>query len=213
MHHRVRSVPSAATSCARAACPTRSAARTKRCCRVYGVPYAPLPLDFEALFGRGAPRILEIGFGMGETTADIAAAHPENDYLALEVHTPGRRQPAQADRRARAHERAHRSARRGRRARAHDRAGDVRRRAHFLSRPVAQEAPPQAPADTAAVRRSLLASRLKPGGYVHVATDWEEYAQQILEVLCGGAAAAQHARRASRRAPTTGRSPSSSSGD
>src|SRR6188474_895169 len=56
---------------------------------VYGVPYAPRPLDLTALFGRSAPRILEIGFGMGETTAEIAAAHPENDYLALEVHTPG----------------------------------------------------------------------------------------------------------------------------
>ena len=56
---------------------------------VYGIPYAPQPLDLDALFGRSAPRILEIGFGMGETTADIAAAHPEIDYLALEVHTPG----------------------------------------------------------------------------------------------------------------------------
>src|SRR5687767_13091034 len=56
---------------------------------VYGVPYAPRRLDLGALFGRSAPRILEIGFGMGETTADIAAAHPQIDYLALEVHTPG----------------------------------------------------------------------------------------------------------------------------
>src|SRR5687768_2285437 len=55
----------------------------------YGVPYAPAPIDLDSVFGRTAPKILEIGFGMGETTAEIAAAHPENDYLALEVHTPG----------------------------------------------------------------------------------------------------------------------------
>ncbi len=54
-----------------------------------GVAYANLPLDLDALFGRHAPRILEIGFGMGETSAAIAAAHPEIDYLGIEVHTPG----------------------------------------------------------------------------------------------------------------------------
>ena len=56
---------------------------------VYGVPFSPTPLDFAKLFGRRAPTILEIGFGMGETTAEIAAAHPEHDYLGVEVHTPG----------------------------------------------------------------------------------------------------------------------------
>ncbi|MBI5918773.1 MAG: tRNA (guanosine(46)-N7)-methyltransferase TrmB [Nitrosomonadales bacterium] len=55
----------------------------------FGIPYAAQPLDLEQAFGRSAPKILEIGFGMGDSTAAIAAAHPENDYLALEVHTPG----------------------------------------------------------------------------------------------------------------------------
>src|SRR6185436_15708294 len=55
----------------------------------FGAPYSTAELDLDALFGRHAPCILEIGSGMGETTAEIAAAHPENDYLALEVHTPG----------------------------------------------------------------------------------------------------------------------------
>jgi tRNA (guanine-N7-)-methyltransferase len=55
----------------------------------YGIPYEAKPLDLDAAFGRSAPKILEIGFGMGVTTAEIAQAHPENDYLALEVHTPG----------------------------------------------------------------------------------------------------------------------------
>ena len=47
------------------------------------------PLDLAAMFGRNAPRVLEIGFGMGEATAAMAAADPERDYLAVEVHTPG----------------------------------------------------------------------------------------------------------------------------
>ncbi|HEY9447712.1 MAG TPA: tRNA (guanosine(46)-N7)-methyltransferase TrmB, partial [Burkholderiales bacterium] len=55
----------------------------------YGVPYQSATLDLEVLFGRSAPKILEIGCGMGETTALIAQAHPENDYLGIEVHTPG----------------------------------------------------------------------------------------------------------------------------
>ncbi|MDX9707781.1 MAG: tRNA (guanosine(46)-N7)-methyltransferase TrmB, partial [Azospira sp.] len=54
-----------------------------------GIPYTAAPLDLDAVFGRAAPKILEIGCGMGETTAAIAAAHPENDYLGLEVHAPG----------------------------------------------------------------------------------------------------------------------------
>jgi len=54
-----------------------------------GVAYVAQRVDFETLFGRAAPRILEIGFGMGETSAAIAALHPESDYLGIEVHTPG----------------------------------------------------------------------------------------------------------------------------
>ena len=46
-------------------------------------------LDLEGLFGRDAPKVLEIGFGMGDTTAAMAAADPDRDYLAVEVHTPG----------------------------------------------------------------------------------------------------------------------------
>ena len=56
---------------------------------VYGIPFAAAPLDLEHVFGRAAPKVLEIGFGMGETTAAIAAAHPEIDYLGIEVHSPG----------------------------------------------------------------------------------------------------------------------------
>ncbi len=55
----------------------------------FGLEYATEKLDFDAVFGRKAPRILEIGCGMGETTATIAAANPEHDYLGIEVHGPG----------------------------------------------------------------------------------------------------------------------------
>jgi tRNA (guanine-N7-)-methyltransferase len=55
----------------------------------FGIPFARAPLDLDRAFGRAAPQILEIGFGMGDTTADIAGRHPENDYLGVEVHSPG----------------------------------------------------------------------------------------------------------------------------
>ena len=48
-----------------------------------------IPIDLSALFGRNAPRVLEIGSGMGDATADMAAEDTERDYLAVEVHTPG----------------------------------------------------------------------------------------------------------------------------
>ena len=148
----------------------------------YGIEYADEPLDFDRVFGREAPRVLEIGFGMGETTATIAAAHPEIDYLALEVHTPGVGSLLkELDERG---------------------IGNVRIVQHDAVEVLTQMIP-GASLDGAHIfvpdpwpkkrhhkRRliqpplvSLLASKLKPGGYVHAATDWEEYAQQILEVF------------------------------
>src|SRR5690242_20111125 len=56
----------------------------------YLVPYAAdEPLDFAALFGRSAPVVVEIGFGMGDATAQIAADRPGDDFLGIEVHAPG----------------------------------------------------------------------------------------------------------------------------
>lgn len=55
----------------------------------WGIAYTPDPLDLAVAFGRPAPVIFEIGFGMGRTTAEIAEAHPQNNYLGVEVHTPG----------------------------------------------------------------------------------------------------------------------------
>ena len=148
----------------------------------YGVPYNGSPLDLDGLFDRGAKRVLEIGSGMGETTAQIAASQPENDFLAIEVHTPGV----------------------GSLLKQIEAAGltNVRVIQHdaveVLEHMIAPEAldgihiffPDPWPKKRHHKRRliqppfaKLLASRLKRGGYVHVATDWEEYAQQILQVL------------------------------
>ena len=55
----------------------------------FGVPYAASKLDFDLVFGRRAPRVLDIGFGMGETTATMAGARPDVDFLAVDVHGPG----------------------------------------------------------------------------------------------------------------------------
>jgi tRNA (guanine-N7-)-methyltransferase len=55
----------------------------------YGVEYRDEPLELAALFGRDAPRTLEIGFGNGENLVALALAHPERDYLGVEVHRPG----------------------------------------------------------------------------------------------------------------------------
>src|SRR5215212_1463295 len=55
----------------------------------YVLPFAAHPIDFAAVFGRVAPLVVEIGFGMGATTAAIAAATPEVDFLGIEVHPPG----------------------------------------------------------------------------------------------------------------------------
>lgn len=151
----------------------------------WGVPYRKEPLDLTGLFGRSieqAAKILEIGCGMGETTAAIAAAHPENDYLGIEVHTPGVGSLLKE------------IEERG--------LGNVRICQHDAVE-VLRDMIPQAalsgvhvffpdpwPKKRQQKRRliqpplvRLLSERLLPGGYLHCATDWEEYAQQMVEVL------------------------------
>ena len=146
------------------------------------LPYRAEPLDLAAAFGRQAPTILEIGFGMGEATAHIAALMPETNFLCCEVHEPGvgallKRIGEQGLRNIRIC--------------AHD-AVDVLD--HMLQ------------PDTLAgmhvffpdpwhkkrhnKRRLLqspfvakLAAHLRPGGYLHCATDWQPYAAQMLQVL------------------------------
>ena len=148
----------------------------------FGVSYARNHLDLAAVFGRVAPVVAEIGFGMGETTARIAAENPAIDYLGIEVHAPGV----------------------GSLLRQVDAAGltNVRVVSHDAVEVLRDMI---APATLAGIhvffpdpwpkkrhhkRRlvqpafaALAASRIAPGGYIHVATDWEEYGAQVLEVL------------------------------
>ena len=148
----------------------------------FGILYLPEPLDLDRIFGRAAPRILEIGSGMGETTARIAAQHPENDYLAIEVHTPG------------VGSLLNRIAELGLanvRVIQHD-AVEVLR---DMIAPAALDGahvffPDPWPKKRHHKRRliqppfvALLVSRITAGAYVHVATDWQDYAQRIMEVL------------------------------
>jgi tRNA (guanine-N7-)-methyltransferase len=148
----------------------------------FGIRYAAQALDLDLAFGRSAPRILEIGFGMGDSTAAIALAHPENDYLALEVHTPGVGNLLKlidnqhiANIRIIQHDAVEV---------VRDMLGDAaldgvhiffpdpwHKARHNKRRLI------QAPFIAA------LVQKLKPGGYIHVATDWQDYAQQVLSVL------------------------------
>ncbi len=149
---------------------------------VFGIPYAPALLDLDPAFGRNAPKILEIGFGMGETTAAIAGAHPDNDYLGIEVHTPGvgslLKQIGElglANVRIIQH--------------------DAVEVLDKMITPASLDGahiffPDPWPKKRHHKRRliqgplvALLASRLKPGGTIHAATDWQEYAEHILAVL------------------------------
>ena len=148
----------------------------------WGIPYRAAVLDLDAVFGRIAPKILEIGFGMGETLAATAAAHPENDYLGIEVHTPGvgsllKQISAQGLNNLCIVQ--------------HDAVEVLRDMiAPGTLAGVQIFFPDPWPKKRQHKRRliqpplvTLLASRLAPGGLLHCATDWEEYAEQMLAVL------------------------------
>lgn len=149
------------------------------------LPYTPAPLDAAAAFGTpaaGQPLILEIGFGMGDATAHIAALMPEKNFLCCEVHEPGvgallKRIGEQG-------------------------LTNIRILQHDAVEVIDHMLPegsldgihiffPDPWHKTKHHKRRLiqpllvakLAARLKPGGYLHCATDWEPYAQQMLEVL------------------------------
>ena len=159
---------------------------------VHGIAYAPGALAFEQVFGRRAPTILEIGFGMGETTAQIAQAHPENNHLAIEVHTPGVgsllkliAEGGLSNLRLIQHD-------------------AVEVLEHMIAPASLAGAhiffPDPWPKKRHHKRRliqpafvALLASRLAPGAYVHAATDWREYAEQILAVFAAEPALANTA--------------------
>ncbi|MDR1349762.1 MAG: tRNA (guanosine(46)-N7)-methyltransferase TrmB [Zoogloeaceae bacterium] len=147
-----------------------------------GVPFTATPLDLDALFGRAAPKLLEIGCGMGETTARIAAAHPENDYLGVEVHPPG---VGSLCKRIAEQELANL------RIIQHDAVEVVRDMLPASSLNGVHIFFPDPWHKKRHNKRRLIQSpfvaeltrRLRPGGYIHCATDWEEYAAQMLTVL------------------------------
>jgi tRNA (guanine-N7-)-methyltransferase len=148
----------------------------------FGVNYRREPLDFAELFGRTAPIVLEIGFGMGETTARIAAENPATNYLGIEVHAPGVGSLLrQVEELALANVRVVR----------HD-AVEVLRDMIPPDSLAAMHVffPDPWPKKRHHKRRliqpefaALAASRLAPGGHLHVATDWQEYADHVLAVL------------------------------
>jgi tRNA (guanine-N7-)-methyltransferase len=147
----------------------------------YGVEYSAAPLDLDALFGRRAPRTLEIGFGNGEHLASLAAAHPGRDYLGVEVHRPGVGHLLMLA--------------------ATSNLDNVRASAHDAVEVLREQIAPAALDEVLVLfpdpwhkkrhhkRRliqapfvELVASRLATGGVLRLATDWEEYALQMLEV-------------------------------
>ena len=148
----------------------------------YVLPFRSAPLDAAAVFGRQAPLVVEIGFGMGQATAQIAALQPDSDFIGIEVHAPGVGALLQRISEASL--------------------ANLRLVQHDAVEVLEQMI---APASLAAVhvffpdpwhkkkhhkRRliqpafvALLASRLAHGGRLHCATDWQPYAEQMLAVL------------------------------
>jgi len=146
------------------------------------IPYVKAPFDFHQAFGRSAPLVLEIGFGMGDTTAKIAAGMPDKDFIGVEVHTPGVGSLLKLV--------------------GEQGLNNVRILQHDAFEVVTHMIAPDSLAGVHVFfpdpwhkarhnkRRliqapfvQLLASRIAPGGYLHCATDWQDYAEQMLQVL------------------------------
>ncbi|MEN9904184.1 MAG: hypothetical protein RLZZ555_749 [Pseudomonadota bacterium] len=146
------------------------------------LPYREEPIDAQAAFGRTAPLILEIGFGMGDATAKIAQHRPQDNFLCCEVHEPGVGALLKRI--------------------GEEQIGNIRILQHDAVE-VLDHMLPEGSLDGVHIffpdpwhkkkhnkRRLIqsplvakLARRLKVGGYLHCATDWQPYAEQMLEVL------------------------------
>ncbi|MEK8026218.1 MAG: tRNA ((7)-)-methyltransferase [Pseudomonadota bacterium] len=150
----------------------------------FRLPYQAQLQDWDAHFGRQAPRVLEIGFGMGQATAQIAAARPELDFIGVEVHEPGVGSLLKMI--------------------GEGGLGNVRIVQHDAVEVLRDMVAPGSLAglhiyfpDPWHKKRhhkrrliqpdfvAFLATRLAPGGWLHCATDWQDYAVQMLEVLGG----------------------------
>ena len=132
-----------------------------------GVEFNDAPLDFAALFGRDAPVTLEIGFGMGASLVAMAKAKPEQNFLGIEVHSPGVGACLAS---------AEEEGVQNLRVMCHDAVEVLHTmipdKARHNKRRIVQ--PPFA---------ELVKSKLKLGGVFHMATDWEAYAVHMLEVM------------------------------
>ena len=148
----------------------------------YLMPFAAGRADFAAIFKRHAPLVLEIGFGMGEATAHIASVMPDTNFLCCEVHTPGvgallKRIEEQNLTNIRILQ--------------HDAVEVLNEMLDSNSLDGIHIFFPDPWHKKKHNKRRLiqapfvakLATRLKRGGYLHCATDWQPYAEQILEVL------------------------------
>jgi tRNA (guanine-N7-)-methyltransferase len=148
----------------------------------FGLDFIGVPRDFDALFARPAPRVLEIGFGNGEALAWAGAHDPARDYLGIEVHRPGvgrllNALAAQDIRNVRIWN--------------HDAVEVLQREIPpFTLDEVRIWFPDPWPKKRHHKRRliqpafaALLATRVKPGGLLHLATDWPEYAAHMQDAL------------------------------
>lgn len=152
----------------------------------YGLVVDGTPLDLRARFGRTAPVVLEIGFGMGEATAALAAADPDHDVLAVDVHTPGQGNLLKL-------------LEAGGLTNVRVADGDARTLLTDMLGPASLAAvrmffPDPWPKARHAKRRlvdddfaALVADRLLDGGTLHVATDQREYAEQVRAVVARSA--------------------------
>lgn len=148
----------------------------------YCIDFTETPCELPAVFGRAAPRLLEIGFGMGDALAHMARLHPEQDYLGVEVYRPGvgrlLRVLAEEDIRN-----------------VRIICADAALVLKHMIPDAALDAvflffPDPWPKKRHHKRRlvqpafvDLVARRLKPGGMFHLATDWEDYARHMMAVL------------------------------
>ena len=148
----------------------------------YIVPFAKSAIDLNSVFGRDAPVIFEIGFGMGETTARIAQTRPGDNFFACEVHEPGvgallkRMGDEHIDNiRIVSHDAVEvleHMIPKDRLAGVHIYFPDPWHKKKHNKRRLIQSA-----------FIAKLVQHIAPGGYLHCATDWEPYAEQMLEVL------------------------------
>ena len=148
----------------------------------YGLDYRAETLDLAQTFGRPAPKVLEIGFGMGTATAEIARRLPDTDFLAADVHGPGVGNLLKLiEEQGIANIRVMR----------HDAVEIVENMLAdnsldgihiFFPDPWHKKRHHKRRLIQAPFVAKLL-PKLKSGGYIHLATDWEEYAAQMLDVL------------------------------